>query len=360
MGFRDHIKGLMGFFRRTERHVQQHTREHVDHVIILDGTMSTLDEGEETNVGHIYKLLAEETDSQRIGLLYEAGNQWSDWSKTLDIIEGRGINRQIQRVYGWLASRYRPGDRIFLIGYSRGAYAVRSLAGIIDEVGLVKSCCATERLVREAYRHYRYNTSTETAAKFVAEYCYAHVPIEMIGAFDTVKSLGFRAPFVWKWEEVKHAFHNHSLGTSVRHGYHALALDENREAFTPVLWEFPVGHPGKVEQVWFRGSHGDVGGQLTGYQKARPLANIPLVWMLDKLERCDLALPEGWRDRFPTDPDAKSVGTLRGWGKYFLARKKRVYGQDPTESVHPTAVGRSPKVREFREAGNASVSEAIS
>ena len=67
MGFRDRIKGLMGFFRRTERHVQQQTRDRVDHVIILDGTMSTLDEGEETNVGHIYKLLAEETDSPRTG-----------------------------------------------------------------------------------------------------------------------------------------------------------------------------------------------------------------------------------------------------------------------------------------------------
>lgn len=349
MAFGERIKGLLGFFRRTERHVQAHTRDRVDHVILLDGTMSTLDEGEETNVGLIYKLLVEASQSRNIGILYEAGTQWSDWSKTLDIIEGRGINRQIQRTYGWLASRYRPGDRIFLIGYSRGAYAVRSLAGVIDRVGLVRSGCATERMMREAYRHYRFETDTATAARFAADYCHPHVPIELIGVFDTVKSLGFRAPFVWKWEEVKHAFHNHHIGSGVRHAFHALALDENREAFSPVMWECPPEHPGRLEQVWFRGSHGDVGGQLTGFRPARPLSNIPLVWMLDKMERCDLPLPEGWRQRFPTNPDANSVGTMRGWGKYFLARKRRVIGRDPSESLHPTAAGRSPRARDLQK-----------
>lgn len=335
----------MGFFRRTERSVQQYTREPINHVILLDGTMSTLDEGDETNVGLIYKLLAEAAASQHIGIHYEAGTQWSDWSKTMDIIEGRGINRQIQRVYGWLASRYRPGDRIFLIGYSRGAYAVRSLAGVMAQVGLLKAEYATERNVREAYRHYQFDIDPETAAEFSDAYCHIGVPIEMIGVFDTVKSLGFRAPFVWKWEEVKHSFHDHALSANVRHGYHALALDENREAFSPVLWECPPGHNGVVEQVWFRGSHGDVGGQLSGYDAARPLANIPLVWMLEKLDRCALPLPQDWRGRFPTDPDGPSVGTLKGWGKYFLARKKRVIGRDPSESLHPTAVGRSPRAK---------------
>lgn len=347
MGIGDQVKGLLGFFRRTERHVQPHTRDRVDHVILLDGTMSTLDEGDETNVGIIYKLLAEAAASRNISLLYEAGTQWEDWSKTLDIIEGRGINRQIQRTYGWLASRYRPGDRVFLVGYSRGAYAVRSLAGVINQVGLVRAEHATERMVREAYRHYRYRIEPATAARFAADHCHAKVPIEMIGVFDTVKSLGFRAPFVWKWEEVKHAYHNHELSANVRHGYHALALDENREAFAPVLWACPPDHPGRVEQLWFRGSHGDIGGQLAGYRNARPLSNIPLVWMLSKLEQCDLPLPEGWRLRLPMDPDAKSVGTTRGWGKYFLARKKRVIGKDSSESLHPSAVGRSPRAKVF-------------
>ncbi len=341
----DRLRDLLGFFRRTERTVQSLSREPVDHVVLLDGTMSTLDEGEETNVGLIYKLLAEAAESKRIGLLYEAGTQWEDWSKTMDIIEGRGINRQIRRVYGWLASRYRPGDRIFLIGFSRGAFAVRSLAGVIGEVGLLTREHATERMVREAYRHYQEETSPEAAADFRRSYCYPETPVEMIGVFDTVKSLGFRAPFVVRWAEVKHAFHTHSLGSHVKHGYHALALDETREAFQPVLWTTPKDHAGHMEQMWFRGSHGDIGGQLGSQHEARPLSNIPLVWMLEKLEGCDLPLPAGWRARLPMDADAEGVGNWRGWGKYFLARKKRVVGADPSEAIHPTAIGRSPRAR---------------
>jgi uncharacterized protein (DUF2235 family) len=349
MGLSERIRGLLGFFRRTERSVHSVGRGRVDHIVLLDGTMSTLEPGDETNIGLIYKLLDEAAATHRIGLMYEAGVQWSDWSATLNIIEGRGINRQIRRAYGWLASRYHPGDRIFLIGYSRGAYAVRSLAGVIDQVGLLRADCATERMVREAYRHYQLETDPEIRRTFARENCHAETPIEMVGVFDTVKALGFRAPFVWKWAEVKHSFHSHALGPSIRHGFHALALDENREAFKPVLWESVPGHEGQVEQVWFRGSHGDVGGQLSGFEPARPLSNIPLIWMLDRVERCNLPLPEGWRTRFPTDPDAPSVGTWRGWGKYFLARKRRVVGADPSESIHPSAVGRSKRARNVDE-----------
>jgi uncharacterized protein (DUF2235 family) len=110
--------------------------------------------GWETNAGLTYKLLREVRHS-RMSIRYEAGVQWQAWRTTIDVIEGRGINRQIRRVYGFLASRYRPGDRIFLFGYSRGAYAVRSLAGVIDRVGLLRADCATERNVEIAYRHYR-------------------------------------------------------------------------------------------------------------------------------------------------------------------------------------------------------------
>ncbi len=135
MSLRAQIRDLAGFLRRTERSVQQYTRDLVDHVVLLDGTMSSLAEGEEANAGLIYKHLEEVARSGRVSLCHAAGTQWSDWSKTLDVIEGRGINRRIRRAYGWLASRYRPGDRIFLIGYSRGAFAVRSLAGVIDGDG---------------------------------------------------------------------------------------------------------------------------------------------------------------------------------------------------------------------------------
>ena len=110
----------------------------------------------ETNAGLTFRLLCERR-GQRNGqsLYYEPGMQWEGWAQALDVMQGRGINRQIRRAYGFLASHYRPGDRIFLFGYSRGAYAVRSLAGVIDRVGLLRHDQATERKVQLAYRHYQ-------------------------------------------------------------------------------------------------------------------------------------------------------------------------------------------------------------
>ena len=330
---------------RTEMVRPATGRGRVDHVVLLDGTMSSLQPGWETNVGLTYKLLREMPRAQ-LSLRYEAGVQWRDWRTTMDVVHGRGINRTIRRAYGHLASRYRPGDRIFLFGYSRGAYAVRSLAGVIDRVGLVRAEHATERAIRDAYRHYEVNPHGDAAQAFRARYCHDAVPIEMIGAWDTVKSLGLRLPLLWMLTESRHAFHSAHLGSAVRHGYHALAIDETREAFAPVLWESTDDWRGlDVEQMWFRGAHGDVGGQLGGFSEARPLSNIPLVWMLEKAEGCGLALPADWRARIPTDPDAPSVGTFRGWGKLFLARRRRVVGRDPSEYVHVSAQGGSPRAR---------------
>lgn len=311
----------------------------VDHVIILDGTMSSLKPGQETNAGLTYLLLR---GLGHVSLFYEGGVQWTDWSATPDVALGRGINRQIRRAYGYLASRYRAGDRIFLMGYSRGAYAVRSLAGIIDMVGLLRAECATERNIRQIYRLYQYAPSGDAARAFRARTCHESAPIEMVGVWDTVKALGVRLPLLWQFTEAAHDFHNHALGASIRHGYHALARDETREVFAPVMWDCPPGWAGKVEQVWFRGTHGDIGGHLGGYEAARPLANIPLVWMLEKLEGCGLDLPEGWRARFPCDPDAPSVGTWMGIGKLFMLRRARQVGRDPSERLHET-LARAPE-----------------
>ena len=304
----------------------------MDHVIILDGTMSTLMPGCESNAGLTYRLLA------RIGapvsVYYEAGLQWEDWRSARDVMLGRGINRQIQRAYGYLASRYRPGDRIFLMGYSRGAFAVRSLAGAIDQVGLLRAEHATERNVQMAYRHYQAAPGSAASTAFTDAHCHDTVEIEMVGVWDTVKALGVRLPMLWRWSEPAHRFHNHALGRSVKHGFHALALNETREAFAPELWQCPEDSHTRIEQVWFPGAHGDIGGQLGGYDAARPLANLSLVWMLEKIEACGVPLPMGWRAEFPTDPTAPSVGSWMGWGKMFWVRKRRVVGQDRSERLH--------------------------
>jgi uncharacterized protein (DUF2235 family) len=331
----DKILGWLGRPLRSEHSGETVSRGVRTHVIILDGTMSSLEPGYETHAGSLYRLCCEM--GSQVSVFYEAGVQWHSWRGTMDVLVGKGINRQIRRAYGYLASRYRPGDKIFLIGYSRGAYAVRSLAGAIDMVGLLKAKHATVRNIRTAYRHYETHPDGPHAHAFARAYCHDQVEIEMVGVWDTVKALGMRLPFLWRGTIARHAFHNHRLGSHIRNGFQALALDETRVVFTPVIWTCPPGWKGHVEQVWFRGAHGDIGGQLGGYEVARPLANIPLIWMLERGESVGLPLPTGWKARFYTDASGPSVGTWKGWGKIFLQRRKRRVGRDPSERVHESA-----------------------
>lgn len=308
------------------------------HVIIMDGTLSSLVPLCQTNAARAYTLLQQLGGA--VSLYYEPGLQWDNWRSIRDVATGKGINRQIRRAYGWLASRYRPGDRIFLFGYSRGAYAVRSLAGVIDLVGLLRVEHATTRNIRAAYRHYECTQTSDAARAFSAAHCYPETQIEMIGVWDTVKSLGLNAPVLWRLSEHLHAFHNHDLSHIVKNGFHALAHDESRLAFTPVLWCTHDGFDGRLEQVWFPGAHGDVGGQLGGFEAARPLANIPLKWMLERAGECGLPLPDGWQDDLAVDPMAPARGTWRGHGKILMSRRKRIIGADPSERLHESVTQR--------------------
>lgn len=79
-----------------------------------------------------------------------------------------------------------------------------------------------------------------------------------------------------------------------------------------------------------------MGGQVADIKAARPLANIPLVWMLTKLEACGLVLPPDWKTRFPQDVTAPSVGTWRKWGKVFWSRRRRIVLANPSETIHPS------------------------
>jgi len=338
MPIRDWLLHLIGRAPRQELGSPTHpTRGAMTHVIILDGTMSSLKPGCETNAGLLFKLLRDQIGTD-LTVYYEAGLQWRDIRSGVDVMTGRGINRQIRRAYGVLASRYRVGDQIMLVGYSRGAYAARSLGGVIERVGLVRPEFATVRHIRQAYRLYEGQYGDDTRSAFARAHCHDGVQIEAVAVWDTVKALGVRLPVLWRWADTRHGFHNHRLGDHVRNGFHALALDETRVAYRPILWETHAGWQGTLRQVWFRGTHGDIGGQLNGFNHARPLANIPYVWLVTQLERCGLNLPEGWASGAPQDATAPSAGNWRGFGKLFLHRRRRQILFDPSESLHPTAL----------------------
>ena len=304
--------------------------------MLLDGTMSSLDPGAETSVGLMWKLLDLETPHETY---YEPGIEWRGWRHVAEVMAGVGINQQIRRAYLYLAIRWRPGDRIYLVGYSRGAYAARALAGMIDRVGLLAPEHAGEARVLEAYRHYRDDPVHRDARSFAARYCHDAAPIAAVAVFDTVQAVGIRWPLLWRLFPEVHAFRSHRLGRSVARGFHAMALDETRAAYALDRWRTHGDRTASVEQVWFRGTHGDVGGHLNGRAASRPLANVALVWMLGRLVGAGLALPKGWRERFPADAEAPSAGNWRGWGAVFLTRRRRRTGVDASERVHPTAAG---------------------
>jgi uncharacterized protein (DUF2235 family) len=306
------------------------------HVVLLDGTFAALTEGRRSSIGRIHRLLAGQPSAMgRIRIHYGMGQQWNRWRTLPELAMGGILEARIIEAYGWLASGYVPGDRIFLLGYSRGAFAARSLAGMIGRVGLLRADAATERHLRLAWRYYQQGGTAQALGAFRRRRCHAQAPVRMLGCFDTAAVLGLPLPLLRKLTDPRFRFHDAHLGQGVEYGFQALALDETRTAFAPLLWDDGQGGH-RIEQVWFRGAHADIGGQLAGFEAARPLANIPLVWMLERAEAVGLPLPPAWQRRFPCDATAPAIGNWRNWGKAFLARAPRVAGQHSTETLHPS------------------------
>lgn len=311
-------------------------RKNIIHVVLIDGTFASLDDGKRSSIGRIHGLLSGRfgpSDDGNLRVHYASGQQWNSWRTLPDLIMGQGLMTRIIQAYAWLSEGYRPGDDIFLFGYSRGAFAVRSLAGIIGRIGLLRPEYADERFVRLAWRYYSEGGVERLISNFQRKRTQLDVPIRMIGCFDTVMALGIRLPLLWALTEPRFRFHDTHLGSNVDFGFQALALDETRAAFSPILWD-NNSMANHVEQVWFRGAHADIGGQLSGLEFARPLANIPLVWILEKAQNAGLPLPVDWKQCFDRDVNAPSIGSWRNWGKAFLARSPRIAGQYATESLH--------------------------
>jgi len=325
---------------------------------MIDGTLSRLDEGEETNVGLAYKLLQGVPD---VTVGYDRGVQGRGLMKWGAVLTGNGINCSIRQGYEALAKGYRPGDKIFLFGYSRGAYAVRSIAGMIAKVGLLKPEHARGKHVRKAFRLYE-NCDAQTRAKrFCKTLCHEHVEIEMIGVWDTVKSLGLPFPILSYIAPMATEFHNHKLSPIIKNAFQALAADENRRAFAPIPWKCQPHWPGRLEQAWFAGAHSDVGGFVYQKPAARPLSNIALHWMLTRAAMCGLPLPEGWQARFPTDPLAPFEGPYAGTSKLFLFRCPRKFGPPEIDYLHESLIermktGYQPRLSGLSEAPHAALS----
>ena len=268
-------------------------------VILLDGTSNQIS-GDRTNVLRLYGSLER---SRRQLVFYQPGvgtfglcGWWQRLkSKTrivLGLATGAGIEDNVMEAYRFLVETHEFGDRIYIFGFSRGAYTARLLAGFLRIFGLVRP--EQLQLVRYAWRAYA-RLGQPGTKDFAAEIGHFQkvlggfgVRIEFLGLWDTVASVfDAKAGFPWLTTTQKAYTNENNRVKTVRH---AVAIDERRTYFQPSLWE-----PGQLyefwsrddrrfvtiaqdfEEVWFAGCHGDVGG---GYPDAKSgLAKIPFEWL---------------------------------------------------------------------------------
>ncbi|WP_413165342.1 DUF2235 domain-containing protein [Capilliphycus salinus ALCB114379] len=209
---------------------------------------------------------------------------------------GKGIDKNIQDAYRFLCINYSPGDEIYLFGFSRGAYTVRSLSGMLYSVGLLKH--QQFRRIPEAYELYR-SRDEEKQANFREKYCYSsdkygsRIPVTLLGCWDTVGSLGIpdTIPFLPGEKLInqdRYKFHSTALSENIENALHAVAIDEDRDTFqvTPMVLN-PQAPDQKLFQVWFPGDHGCVGG---GTREHSGLSDGALVWMMDSVGKLGLKL----------------------------------------------------------------------
>lgn len=190
---------------------------------------------------------------------------------------GFGATFKVVTGYLVVCQHYQPGDRVYVFGFSRGAYIARTLAAMISHCGLIAhdGKLSPGEILRagKAYQVFREGDEAKLQA-FHQEQSPRACPIEMVGVWDTVGALGIPVGFLGGVSETLFEFRDCRLSDNVRFGCHAVALDEHREAFETTLWESRSG----LEQVWFAGAHCDVGG---GYAQTG-LSDIALKWMIDK------------------------------------------------------------------------------
>ena len=192
-------------------------------------------------------------------------------TKFLGLAFAYGITKNIEDAYEYLMDKYQKGDRVFLFGFSRGAFTVRALAGMLHKCGLLEK--GSNNLIRYASKMYR-RGKRAVAEDFKRTFSRECKPY-FIGVWDTVKSVGMIKPRV---------FPNTILNEDVHFGRHAIAIDEKRIKFQPSLWENSDSNKQDIKQVWFTGVHSDVGGSY----KEDGLSNIALLWMLDEAINQDL------------------------------------------------------------------------
>jgi uncharacterized protein (DUF2235 family) len=280
------------------------------------GTLRSADEQERSLTG------ADGRATQIAKYLHGVGDSKNFLVRALGGGGGAGLVTRIVRGYTFISRNFEAGDRIFIIGFSRGAYTARALGGLIAARGLLdprRNDLETDRA--QAYRlgaaeWFTYRREALKGKKNVfqklAEVAVdlpgflqanatapkiADVEIEAVVVWDTVGSLGIPA-YNLRTDTQLDAFQFADLALSrkVRHGLHAVSVDEQRASFTPTLWDPDE----RITQVLFPGAHADVGG---GYpQNESGLSDCALQWVVAELTALGVAFAPN--PTVPLKPDA--------------------------------------------------------
>ena len=281
--------------------------------IFADGTWNSPEQGGATNVLRMARAISPLDAGIEQICFYDWG-VGTDRKKIAGGITGAGIDKNIMDCYRFLVHNYQRGDAIYLFGFSRGAYTVRSLAGFIRNCGLLKREHAAQ--IPAAYRLYRKrtrNSSPDQAAAitFRQRFAVANLTdISFVGVWDTVGALGIPVPFWGTLGEKEFLFHDTAPSKIIRCARHAVSIDENREDFTPTLWDNKPGFD--LQQVWFAGVHSDIGG---GY-KEHGLSDQACAWMLQQAEQKGLKFEQHLPNSL--SPDATAVQHNERKGIYRL------------------------------------------
>ena len=277
-------------------------------VVLFDGTWNKPDEEDKiTNVVKLQRAIPDvDENGVRQLVHYVIGIATDDLGpqRTFAIgAIGLGVGDRIRRGYAFLCENYADGDEIYAIGFSRGAFQARSLAGLIALAGIARS--ATPETVADVWDYYEQDKLEPGVVRLEALRAAARYPVRIkcVAVWDTVGLFGI--PFIKKGA-IKEllGFHDSKLSPLVDVGLHALAIDEPRGPFAPTFWTVDKGAalPERqiVEQVWFAGSHANVGGGI----EDSALSDIALLWLAERINQTTgLAIDfEGLRKSTKPDP----------------------------------------------------------
>lgn len=310
-------------------------------VILSDGTGQQGGRGYNSNVYKMFNIIEDRTKDQIVYYDPGLGTSGFKWLKQLS---GLGISKNIKDCYQFLFENYESGDRIYLIGFSRGAATIRSLSSFIHHFGILPK--SRPDLIKQAYKIYSTRNRAalqDKAERFISKHHTMWIRVKFLGCFDTVDALGFplkkvsailnQIPFF------KHEFHDFKLSKSVENAYHALAVDDKRKTFYPVLWKSELSEYQSLRQVWFPGMHTDVGG---GYRE-HGLSDLSLIWMCRKAVEKGLRIYDPNRITMTPDPGGMMHDSRGKWWQKIYRKEVRSWPQDRPDNpvIHESVLERA-------------------